>query len=137
MACGTCEDCIEKTKSLWSEVKVEKCKFFKKDAAFFGRLLYEHDYRIDPENTKAVCTLKGNPPKTVGNVRRIVDLLGYYRHDIKNFAKIAKPLYELFQVPKSGGKPRNNSKGQCPSRDKVNWKEKHPDVLVKLIECFI
>ena len=110
MACGTCEDCIEKTKSSWSGVKVEKCKFFKKDAAFFGRFVYEHGYRIDPENTKAVSTLKGNPTKTVGDVRRIVGLLSYYRHYIKNFAKIAKPLYKSLQVPKSGGKPRTTQK---------------------------
>ena len=50
MACGTCEDCIEKTKSLWSEVKVEKCKFFKKDAAFledfFMSMIIELTQRI-------------------------------------------------------------------------------------------
>ena len=79
-----------------------------------------------------MSTLKDNPPKTVGDVRKIVGLLGYYRHYIKDFAKIAKPLYELLQVLKSDGKSRNNSKGQRPSKDKVNWKEEHQDVLVKL-----
>ena len=67
-----------------------------------------------------MSTLKDNPPKTVGDVRKIVGLLGYYRRYIKNFAKIAKLLYELLQIPKSDGKSRNNSKGQRPSRDKVN-----------------
>ena len=93
--------------------------------------------RIDPENTKAVSTLKDNPPKTVGDVRKIVGSLGYYCCYIKDFAKIAKPLYELLQVPKSNGKSQNNSKGQRPSKDKVNWKEEHQDVLVKLIDCLM
>ena len=96
----------------------------------------EHGYRIDSENTKAVSTLKDNPPKTVDDVRKIVGLLGYYRHYIGDFAKIAKPWYELLQVPKSDGKSQNNSKGQHPSRDKVIWKEEHHDVLVKLIDFF-
>ena len=33
--------------------------------------------------------LKDNPPKTVGDVRKIVGLLGYYHRYIKDFAKIA------------------------------------------------
>ena len=46
-------------------------------------------------------------------------------------------MYELLQVPNSDGKSRSNSKGQCQSKDKVNWKEEHKDVLVKLIDCLI
>ena len=119
------------------KLKLKKCKFFKKEVAFLGRLVSEHGYRIDSENTKAVSTLKDNPPKTVGDVRKIVGLFGYYRHYIKDFAKIAKPLYELLQVPKSDGKSQKNSKGQHPSRDKVIWKEEHHDVLVKIIDFLI
>ena len=99
------------------KLKLKKCKFFKKEVAFLGRPVSEHGYRIDPENTKAVSTLKDNPPKTVGDLRKTVGLFGYYCHYIKDFAKIAKPLYELLQVPKSNGKSRNNSKGQHPSKD--------------------
>ena len=89
-------------------VKVEKCKFFRKEVAFLGRLVSEHGYRIDPENTKAVTSFKDNPPKTLGDVRKTVGLLGYYCRYIKDFAKIAKPLCELLQVPTSDGKSRNN-----------------------------
>ena len=128
---------LRRLKACGVKLKLKKCKFFKKEVAVLGRLVSEHGYRIDPENTKAVSTLKDNPPKTVGDVRKIVGLLGYYRCYIKDFAKIAKPLYELLQVPKSDGKSRNNSKGQRPSRDKVNWKEEHQDILVKLIDCLM
>ena len=55
----------------------------------------------------------------------------------RTLQKFAKPLYELLQVPKNGGKSQNNSKGQHPSRDKVNWKEEHQNVLVKLIDCLM
>ena len=107
------------------KLKLKKCKLFKKEVAFLRRLAPGHGYRFDSENTKAVSTLKDNPPKTVGDVRKIIDLLGYYHRYIKDFAKIAKPLYEMLQVPKRYGKSQNNSKGQCPSRDKVNRKEEH------------
>ena len=78
-----------------------------------------------------MSTLKDNPRKTAGDVRKNVGLLGYYCYYIKDFAKVAKPLYELLQVQQSDGKSRNTSKGQSQSRDKVNWK----DVLVKRIDC--
>ena len=117
------------------KLKLKRCKFFKKEVAFLGRPVSKHGYRIDPENTKAVSALQDNPPKTVGDVRKTVGLLGYYCHYIKDFAKNAKPLYGLLQVPKSDGKSRSTSKGQCSSRDIVNWKEEHQDALVKLIDC--
>ena len=47
------------------KLKLKKCKFFKKEVAFLEILVSEHGYRTDPENTKAVSTLKDNPPKTV------------------------------------------------------------------------
>ena len=112
---------LRRLKAHGVKLKLKKCKFFKKEVAFLRRLVSENGYRIDPENTKPVSTLKDNPPKTVDDVRnKFVGLCGYDRHYIKDFAKIAKSLYELLQLPKSYGNSQNTSKGQCPSRDKVN-----------------
>ena len=47
---------LRRLKAHGVKLKLKKCKFFKKEVAFFGRLVSEHGYRIDPENTKAVST---------------------------------------------------------------------------------
>ena len=55
---------------------------------------------MDPKSMEAVRVLKNSNPKTIGDVRRLVGLLGYYRRKIPNFSRIAKPLYDLLNVPK-------------------------------------
>ena len=44
---------------------------------------------------RAVEKLKEQIPKTVGEVRQLAGILSYYRRYIKNFAKIARPIYNL------------------------------------------
>ena len=71
---------LRRLKAHGMKLKLKKCKCFKKEVTFLGRIVSKHGYRIDPENNKAVSTLKDNPPNTVVDVRKIVGLLGYYRH---------------------------------------------------------
>ena len=59
------------------ELKLKKCSFFKRQVTFQGRIISEQGYPIDPVNTKAISCLKGNPPKTVGEIRKVVRILGY------------------------------------------------------------
>ena len=60
---------LRRLKAHGMKLKLKKCNFLKKEVAFLGRLVSEHGYRIDPENTRAMSTLKGNPPKAVGDVK--------------------------------------------------------------------
>ena len=60
------------------KLKLKKCGFFKRQVTFLGRIISEQGYTIDPANTKAISCLKENPPKTVGEIRKVVGLLGYY-----------------------------------------------------------
>ena len=57
-------------------------------------------YRMDPNNIKAVLQLKELRPTTIGEVRQVAGLLSYYRRYIKNFAQIAKPIYDLITLGK-------------------------------------
>ena len=121
------------------KLKLKKCSFFKRQVTFLGRIISEQGYTIDPANTKAISCLKENPPKTVGEIRKVVGLLGYYRRYIRNFAKRAKPLYDLLQCPehKSNKDSGKNNAGQCPSRDKIQWMPEHQQTLEELLDCLI
>ena len=99
-----------------------------------GRIVCEDGYRIDPKTTEVVTRLKENTPRTVGEVRRIIGLLGVYRRHIKNFSKIAKPIYELLDG-KLTTKSSWRKSGQLPSPHPIQWTENHRRALNILIDC--
>ena len=104
-------------------------------------------YKLDPSTTEPVENLKKTPPRTVGEVRKLVGLLSYYRRYIKDFSRIAKPLYDLLcskngddgtTSGKQDDKSRNQrSKGQSPSNQAITWTEHHQAVLAQLINCLV
>lgn len=49
--------------------------------------------RTDPDKEKAVANMK--KPSTVTEVRSFLGLSSYYRKLIKDYSKIAKPLFDL------------------------------------------
>lgn len=82
-------------------------------------------YRLDPSNVEAVSTPKDSKPKTLGEVRKLLGLLGYYRLYIKNFAMIAHSLFQLLHgtsadVTKSVSKNgKHSNHGSVPSSQPV------------------
>ena len=97
-------------------------------------MVLEQGYSIDPKTTEAVTRLKEKTPQTVGEVRRIVGLLGVYRRHIKDFSKIAKPIYELFDG-KLISKPGNKNSGQLPSNHPIQCSAIHQQPMNKLIDA--
>ena len=87
------------------KLKPSKCHLFQREVRYLGRIVSQSGHRIDPESTKAVTSLKESQPRTVGDVRKLTGLLSYYRRYIKNFAKVAKPLYDLLKEPVKKGRP--------------------------------
>ena len=54
-------------------------------------------YQMDPMNTKPVKSLTESTLKAVGELRKLFGFLGYFRHYIKDFARLAKPLPNYFK----------------------------------------
>ena len=125
------------------KLKPRKCKLFKKEVVFLGRVVSEEGYKLDPSSIKPVLSLKESSPKTVNEVRKLMGFLNYYRRYIKNFSKIAKPIYDLIKITDHPSeesmreKPRQGKKNpsQLPPRHPVVWTSSHQSALDKLIDC--
>ena len=111
------------------KLKPRKCKLFRKEVSFLGRVVSADGYKLDPLSIAPVLNLAKNPPKTIGNVRQIIGLLGYYRKYIKNFSHIAKPIYDLLATQKLAKvdviKVRSHS-GSKGKRDSCQLPSNHP-----------
>ena len=117
------------------KLKPSKCRFFKQQVKFPGRIVSEKGYCMDPDNTKAVTSLADKTPSTVGDVRKLVGLLGYYCCFIPKFSVIAKPLYDLLTTPTrpTANLSCNPVFGQLNSSSKVTWKKEHQAALEELL----
>ena len=104
-----------------------------------GQIVSAAAYRLDPSNVEAVRTLKDSKPSTVGEVRELLGLLGYYRRYIQNFANIAHPRFQLLQatsedVTKFAHKSKQHSNhGSVPSSRPVIWTEQHQKAVETLL----
>lgn len=75
------------------KLKIEKCFFLKREFEFLGFIISEKGSLPNPNKTS--CINKYPRPKNVVEIQRFLGLCNYYRKFIENFAKIAKPLYNL------------------------------------------
>ena len=74
-------------------VKPEKCLWKVNKVKFLGVVMRQGKIEIEEKKVKGV--LNWPIPKTVRDVRKFLGLTNYYRHFIKNFAALAKPLNML------------------------------------------
>ena len=88
---------------------------------------------MDPSNIQAVLALKERQPRTVGEVRQLLGLLGYYRRYITDFSRLARPLFNLLQ----SNEPKAKKAHQVPSKQHITWTEEHNKVLPKLLDFLI
>ena len=130
---------LQRLRASGIKLKPSKCSLFKQQVKFLGWIVSADGYTVDPNNTKAVTSLKDKTPVTVGEVRQLLGLLGYYRRFIPNFSSIASPLYELLTGQEKSSKSNIHVKmtkktnGQLPSTTKIEWKSEHQTVLEELI----
>lgn len=124
-----------------------KCSVFKDSVKFLGKIVTRDGYTMDPTELAPVQALKDRKPTTVGDLRKLLGFLSYYRQYIPNFSRIAKPLYNLLTGEKTPlgklkGKGKNKSCGrkgsdQLLSSKHITWTAEHQNVLCQLIEFLL
>ena len=93
------------------KLKPSKCEFFKSHLKYLGHIISKDGIATDP---KKIEVIRNWPrPNTVTEVRSFTGFTNYYRHFIKGYAKIARPLHELT----SGEKDKKKNY-------RVNWTER-------------
>ncbi len=93
---------LQRLQSHGVKLKPRKCGLFKKEVRYLGRIVSAEGSRIDPSDTVTVTALKEQAPSTVGELRNILGLFSYYRQYIKDFSRIASPLYDLLKSNTEG-----------------------------------
>ena len=122
------------------KLKPKKWKLFKRELNYHGQIVSASGYRSDPANVEAVLSLKKSNPCTVGEVRKLLGRLGYYRRYIPNLARMAYPVYQLLQSDPDNvartvrGNKQHSKRGSVPSSTPVVWGEQHQKTLEKLLD---
>ena len=71
----------------------EKCMWFAKVIKVLGHIVSNNSVSMDPEKIKAID--ERAPPTNVKQLQQFLGLCNYYRRFIKDFAKLANPLFAL------------------------------------------
>ena len=83
--------CIEKNLVLnW-----EKCHFILNQGIVLGHIISSRGIEVDKAKIDIISKLP--PPTNVKTIRQFLGHAGFYRRFIKDFSKIAKPLYKLLE----------------------------------------
>ena len=112
------------------KLNMSKCKFFKREIRYLGRLVSEEGYRPDPEDVKVLDDCK-IPPTDVGKLRSLLGFLGYYRTYVKDFSRKIKPIYDLLQ---KDGDTTKEGKRQLDSKRKIEWSDECQKIVEEIVE---
>ena len=103
------------------KLKPSKCELFKKSIAYLQHIVSENGVETDPK--KIVAVLEWPRPHNVNTVRKFLGFVNYYRRFIKDFSKIARPLYDLI----SGDNARRRT-------NPVEWSEEAEEAFQTLMK---
>ncbi|KAL6743631.1 hypothetical protein Aduo_016651 [Ancylostoma duodenale] len=74
-------------------LKPQKCLLAEKSVAYLGHILDQNGVNMDPDKVSKIVSYPR--PTALNELRTFLGMCGYYRKFVLNFAKIAKPMYEL------------------------------------------
>ena len=96
------EDHIEHLKTVMSRIaeaglklNEKKCQLFKRELHILGHVVSERGLFMEKKKLEAVDRFV--EPRNVGELQTFLGLTGYYRKFVKDYAKMAHPLYKLLQ----------------------------------------
>lgn len=123
------------------KLKPSKCDLLKPEVRYLGRIVSAEGSKVDPADFEAVRALKDIRPQNVGQLRKMLGLLTYYRQYIKDFSRKASCLYDLLkadpnEVPDKTTKTKKVSH-VVPSNKPITWTDQHQLALEELIDCLL
>ena len=77
------------------KLKPSKCNFFCTEISYLGHKVSAAGMEPGTEGLKGITEIM--PPATYTQVHKFLGATGYFRHFIKGYVKIAKPLNDLLQ----------------------------------------
>ena len=134
---------LQRLKSRGIKLKPAKCELFRHEVRYLGHIVGAEGYSIDPREKEAVIALKSSQPATIGDVRKLLGLLSYYRKYIPDFARQASVLYGLLKDKRSPAEKISRAKktkagkagtGQRSSGEKISWQQTHQEALDTLLD---
>ena len=77
------------------KLKPSKCHFLQKEITFLGHKVSEEGMKPGDDGLRGIAEMA--PPANYTEIRRFLGATGFFRHFIKNYARIAKPLNDLLE----------------------------------------
>ncbi len=112
-------------------VKAKKCQIFRTKIKFLGFIVSKEGVCLDPSKIEAVLNFP-IPKEDLGQLQSFLGMVGYFKKHIKDYAAIAKPLYDMFKGEDTHTKKR---KGKVRTVYKKNvWGQAQDDAVKKLKE---
>ena len=80
-----------------AKIKAKKCQLRKQEVRYLGRIVATDGYRLDPKNIQSVTELVKQKSETLGEVRRLLGIVGYFRKYIVNFKQKSGAVISIAQ----------------------------------------
>ena len=80
------------------KLKAKKCFLFQSETTFLGHVISKDGVKTDPVKVDAVR--QWHAPKNLKALRSFLGMVCYYNKFIKDYARIAMPLYDLLSKKK-------------------------------------
>ena len=113
------------------KLKADKCQLFQSEVGYLGRIISRDGYRMEQSNIQAIKKFITDPPKTIGELRSFLGMVGQFRRFIENYAKIARPLFDALEKTENGKTGKN---GQLLSSTVVKLDKEKVEALNLIVE---